>query len=166
MDPSHINIQAIHKTILDSDLSNVSTDAFVGVKVGNEGWLVDLAFLTEVTMPPKITQPGRCPKWVLGVGGFHGEIFTLLDMDYILSGHIISNHKQSWLTLFNKKVEGNVGLMWTNMIGLFSKSELTSFDAHDLPKFCSKVWKDNNNVFWKELSVDELMNSDFVISDK
>lgn len=167
MNVTHLDIKSIQKSILeDIDVSNVSMDAFVGMKVGNEGWLVDLAFLSEVAMPPSISKPGRCPKWVLGIGGFHGEVFSLIDMEQILTGSGITNVRQSWLTLFNRKVEGNMALLWPTMVGLVSKSELNIIESNSLPRFCRQMWCAEDHFLWKELDIDALISSEYIAFDK
>lgn len=138
--------------------SEVSTEAFVAMAVDEQLWLLDLADLTEASMPPPISRTGRSPPGVLGIASFRGQVCTVMDMRQLLAGQPTTALAQGWATPLSDRWGGALALLWPQMVGLMDKSELSSCPAPDpasIPgmSWVRAAWRDAKGQQWLELDV-------------
>lgn len=141
----------------------VSTDAFVAMLVDDQRWLLDLAHLSEVSVLPDLSQTGRCPAWVLGIGSFRGQVHTVLDMRKVLVGEKTPAPLHAWATPLHERWAASLALLWPQMQGLMSKSELSAVPAsvHLSSGWEAARWKDQAGQEWKEFDVEKLVSSEY-----
>lgn len=139
----------------------VTTDAFVAMVVDDQNWLVDLGHLSEASVPPELSQTGRCPAWVLGIGSFRGQVHTVLDMRCVLLGVRTANPQHGWATPLHARWPGALALLWPQMMGLIAKPELTRVETVDFERWEQARWVDANGTEWKEFDVQKFVASEF-----
>ena len=144
------------------DAPGFSADAFVAVEVDSDLWLLDLASLSEASVLPVLSQTGRAPSWVLGIGSFRGQIHTVLDMCQVMKGKKTSMPQQAWATPLNERWPGGLALLWPQMLGLMAKPELELVpDATDVDRWELARWRDIKGQEWKEFDVKKFVFSEF-----
>lgn len=143
----------------------VSTDAFVGMVVDDQHWLLDLSVLNEASVPPPVSRTGRAPAWVVGVASFRGQVYTVMDMRFILRNEPTVAVSQAWATPLNDRWGGSLALLWPQMKGLLGKPELSPVDAKSLPRWAKASWKDMAGQVWHEFDVASFTASEFAGND-
>ena len=78
---------------------SVSTDSFVALKLDNDLWLIDLAYLQEASVPSKIARHAQAPNWIVGIANFKGDVWTIIDMKMVLKNEATLNPSWGWVTL-------------------------------------------------------------------
>lgn len=141
---------------------DVSTDAFVAMAVDDEHWLLDLAHLSEASVPPALARTGRCPAWVLGIGSFRGQVHTVIDMKQVLRGARTASPQQAWATPLHERWGVALALLWPQMVGLIAKPELARGAQAPQGRWSRAVWQDAQGVAWQEFDVQRFVSSEFV----
>lgn len=145
----------------------VSTEAFIAMKVGEKNWLIDLAHLAETSVPPPVSRTGRAPAWVLGIGSLRGQVHTLIDMQRILLEKPTASPGKGWATPLHPRLNTTLALIWPQMVGLKSRSELREtavMSIEPLP-WAKRFWNDEDNILWQEFDVEAFAGSAFVNLD-
>lgn len=140
---------------------DVTTDAFVAMVVDDQRWLIDLGHLSEASVPPELSQTGRCPAWVLGIGSFRGQVHTVLDMRCVLLGLRTSNPQHAWATPLHARWPGALALLWPQMLGLKTKPELLRQENDPTSRWELASWQDSDGLEWKEFDVQKFVVSEF-----
>lgn len=167
-----------HELLSSLSDKSVSTDSFVALKLENDGWLIDLAYLKEASVPPKIARHAQAPQWIVGIANFRGEVWTIVDMKVLAKNTKTLNPTWGWVTLLRtdnlpqllgeKKVslgllEQHIGLLWTEIVEIAPKAE---YAIHPLPeeRFCRAHYKDKQGVVWRELDVGQIIGENSLMS--
>lgn len=141
---------------------DVSTDAFVGMVVDDQRWLLDLSMLSETSVPPPVSRTGRAPEWVLGIASFRGQVYTVMDMRYVLKKESTLAISQAWATPLHNRWGGSIALLWPQMAGLLGKQELKALPADILlPRWAKASWKDAQGQTWHEFDVASFTRSEY-----
>jgi hypothetical protein len=139
-----------------------SDAAFVALKVDKQNWLIDLVHLQETSVPPVIARGGRAPVGIVGIGNFHGEVLTLVDLQSLLLGRPLPDPKLGWATPLHPRFDVALALLWTDLVGLVPKSDFTLISegfentvspsdmAH--PEWVLNRWKDGAGKEWWEFN--------------
>lgn len=157
-DITHFQNQLTHAL----EQSDVASDSFVVVKLDEDAWLLDLAYLKEASVPSRIAKNVGGPAWALGVANFKSEVWTLVDMRMVLKNTSNVNPSWGWVTLLRAQ-QGQedvmIGLLWSEIVEIASKQEYdplsTEFSAVD--PWCRMRYRDKNGKIWKELDVDQIV---------
>lgn len=145
---------------------DVSTDAFVSMEVDGDHWLIDLAHLRETSVPPPLSRMGRSPPWVIGIGSFRGQVFTVIDMRQVLLGQRTASPQQGWAMPLHDRWPGSLALLWPEMVGLVGKPELELLPPDKpLPRWARARWEDAQGKEWWEFDVAQFINSEFAGAD-
>lgn len=140
---------------------DVSTDAFVGMVVDDERWLLDLSMLSETSVPPPVSRTGRAPPWVVGIASFRGQVYTVIDMRYVLKKEPTLAVSQAWATPIHEGWGGSTALLWPQMSGLLGKPELKSVPSDSLPRWAIAAWEDMQGQVWHEFDVSAFTRSEY-----
>ena len=159
MDPS---INAFQQKLLSAVSDDtVSTDSFVALRLGQEGWLIDLSHLKEASVPSKIARHAQAPSWIVGISNFKGEVWTIVDMLVLIKNQKTVNPHWGWVTLLRGNddtgsADNHLGLLWTEIVEIAPKEE---YDVHPHPseKYCKAHYKDKKGVLWRELDIGQVL---------
>lgn len=144
---------------------DVSMDAFVGMVVDDQHWLLDLSVLNEASVPPPVSRTGRAPAWVIGIASFRGQVYTVMDMRLILKNEPTVAVSQAWATPLNDRWGGSLALLWPQMKGLLGKPELSLSSSDSLPRWAKAAWEDAAGQVWYEFDVVSFTASEFAGND-
>ena len=140
----------------------LSTEAFVALRIDGQGWLVDVAQLGEASTPPPLSRTGRAPPWVRGIGSFRGQVRTVLDMRQVVIGQPTLAPQQGWATPLHRRWDGALALLWPEMVGLIGKLQLESDTTLTaLPQWSRGGWRDANGERWEEFDLETFTQSEF-----
>ena len=141
---------------------DISTDAFVGMVVDDQRWLLDLSMLSETSVPPPVSRTGRAPPWVVGITSFRGQVHTVMDMRYVLRKESTLAVSQAWATPIHDRWGGSVALLWPQMAGLLGKLELEEQPLPTpVPRWARSAWKDAQGQVWYEFDVAAFLSSEY-----
>lgn len=139
----------------------ISTDAFVALVVDDQHWLIDLAHLSEASVPPALSRTGRMPPWIVGIGSFRGQVHTVVDMRQVLLGQRTPNTQQAWATPLHSRWGGALALLWPQMVGLIGKPELALSSHLPINRWSQRAYQDKQGLVWHEFNVEAFTASEF-----
>lgn len=177
MDYSSQDLTTFQHQLLSALSDNsVSSDSFVALRLDKDGWLIDLDYLKEASVPSKIARHAHAPRWMVGIANFKGEVWSIVDMKMLAKNTPTLNPTWGWVTLLRSDVQldkdkhvknasknspssvidQHLGLLWTEIVEIAPKGE---YDIHPAPpeRFCRAQYKDKNGVVWKELDVAQIV---------
>lgn len=151
--------------LIDRFSDNSKTgDAFVKVRLENDFWLIDLKEIKEASVPSKVARNAAAPAWIVGIANFKGEVWTVLDMLFLMKRQRTAQVKSGWVTLLKPKNENLLALLWTDLVELVLKEEYHVSPNPPPERFCSRHWIDKDGKVWKELDVSQIYGSEGLIA--
>src|SRR5574340_801571 len=134
----------------------------LGLQVGVDRWLVDLADAGEVIPVPPITAVPLTHAWFAGVANIRGNLYSVIDFPAFLGGTPAAATDQARLLLIGEKYRMSSVLLIDRVLGLYRDEQLQpDNDAIPLP-WTAAQYIDKQNNRWKQLNVRELVaHSDF-----
>jgi twitching motility protein PilI len=131
----------------------------LGVRVGEENWLIELGNISEVIAPgPWIRVPLAKP-WLLGVANIRGKLYSVVDLP-AFSGHAsVIPGPDTRLLLVHSRFAVNAALLVDQTLGLRSlepanEQETGTSDT----EWVSRHYRDGQNVSWKVLDMGALVS--------
>jgi twitching motility protein PilI len=131
----------------------------LGLQVGEQYWLVDLADVGEVIPPPDLAQVPLSQPWFAGVANIRGNLFSVVDFSVFCGGEPVSAGIERRLVLANAKFMVNSGLLASRLLGLRHAEQLQAREiASDAAPWVSAEYTDNDGQRWQELNIQALIN--------
>ena len=132
----------------------------LGVQVGADAWLVDLADAGEVIPMPPLTPVPLTKQWFRGVANIRGRLCSVVDFPAFLGGAAMVPGEQARLLLLGDKFRMSSGLLVDRSLGLRAADQLQADAGGAADSPWQKVqYKDNEGKAWKELDVGRLVQS-------
>lgn len=126
--------------------------ATLGIILGRESWLVDMADISEVLSIPELTVVPLTKPWYCGVANVRGNIYSIADlgafMDYGLTAHDI----QSRVLLIGQKYNFNTGLLVAKVLGLRNSTDWQRSEKNGMV-----FYKDGTGQQWQKLDIRQLI---------
>ena len=135
------------------------TASKLGVQVGEQNWLIDLAEAGEVMPVPAITGVPLTRSWFRGVANVRGNLFAVIDFaEFVGTGVSGSGEQDGRLVLLGERFRSAAGLLVDRSLGLRNQAELRARE----PSSGRKPWlraeyDDEQGARWFELDVAELV---------
>ena len=129
--------------------SRVST---LGVQIGDESWLVDMADINEVLSPPPLTKVPLTKPWYCGVANVRGNLYSIIDTSVYNGGAEIPHEGQSRVLLVGQKFAFNAGLLVSRVLGLRNATNWERVEEDG--KF---FLRDGSGQKWHKLEMAELL---------
>lgn len=148
--------------LLNSDAGKTSSK--LGLQVGRDQWLVDLADAGEVIPVPPIAAVPLTRKWFSGVVNIRGNLYSVIDFPAFLGAAPSMPTEQSRLLLLSGKYRINAALLIDRVLGMHSPEQLQQKHAADKTAPWAKTeYTDSGGNAWKELDVPQLVqHADFL----
>jgi twitching motility protein PilI len=144
----------------------------LGVQVGAEAWLIDLADAGEVLPVPPIRALALTRPWFRGVTNVRGNLYSVVDFGAFTGGAIkslgggapASTGDQSRLLLLSERFRMATALLIDRSLGLRNPTELRPVEPiGGSPAWLRGEFIDASGTRWKELDVPELVqDADFL----
>lgn len=131
----------------------------LGMQVGQECWLVDLADVGEIVPPPELTPVPLSQPWFAGVANVRGNLYSIADFSAFRGGEPVSIGADRRLILAHAKFLVNSGLLVSRLLGLHHVDQLqpAALSADADPWVCAE-YTDNDGRHWLELNMKALVN--------
>jgi twitching motility protein PilI len=131
----------------------------LGVQVGEQNWLIDLAEAGEVIPVPPITGVPLARSWFRGVANVRGNLFAVIDFaEFVGTGVSGSGEHDGRLVLLGERFRSAAALLVERSLGLRNPADLRA----RAPSSARKPWlraeyDDEQGGRWLELDVAELV---------
>ena len=171
--------QHLLKVAGSSSVSNVQ-EAFVAVRLGEQSWLVDLSLVQEALAPPRMARIASAPRWVAGVVGVRGQVWSVIDMLSLSPDEGVESHlarPRGWMTLLRDPPDHpghRIALLWSDMVEVATKRDYTLVDPSDTndpdvaaiqsSPWSRALWKDIRGQMWRELDVTQILGEQGLVS--
>ena len=124
----------------------------LGVQVGAEHWLVDMADINEVLAPPPLTPVPLTKPWYCGVANVRGNLYSIVDLGVYLGGATIPHEGQSRVLLAGQKFAFNTGLLVSRVLGLRNATDWQRSEQDGEVRLV-----DGNGQAWRKLDMAQLL---------
>lgn len=130
----------------------------LGLQVGAEAWLVDLAEAGEVVPVPPITPVPLARPWFRGVANIRGNLYSVADFSAFLGGAAVVASEQARLLLLGERFRMGCALLVDRSLGLRNPEQLRPLaPAASRAAWVRAEYGDKEGVRWKELNVARLV---------
>ncbi len=131
----------------------------LGVRVGDENWLVELGNISEVIAPGPWVRVPLAKTWLLGVANIRGKLYSVVDLPSF-SGHAtVTPGPDTRLLLVHSRFAVNAALLVDQTLGLRSMEQTGHKEtgASDT-EWISRHYRDEQGVSWKVLDMGALVS--------
>jgi twitching motility protein PilI len=133
------------------------TSARLGVQVGAENWLVDLADAGEVIPVPAISPVPLTRPWLKGVTSIRGVLHSVVDFPAFLGGVGVTLSEQARLLLIGERFHLSSALLIDRSLGLHNPEQLQPRAvAGQAAPWLKAEYDDADGRRWKELDMVQL----------
>lgn len=150
------NLREFQQSVLDRLQAQVtgggSRTTTLGVQVGAEYWLVDMADINEVLPPPPLTPVPLTKPWYCGVANVRGNLYSVVDLSVYLGGDAIPQEGQSRVLLAGQKFAFNAGLLVTRVLGLRNVTDWQQSEQDGEIRL-----QDGSGQVWHKLDMSQLL---------
>jgi twitching motility protein PilI len=126
----------------------------LGLRVGDDAWLVDLADAGEVLPVPAITPVPLTRPWFKGVTNIRGKLYNVVDFPAFLGGDSVSIGEQARLLLVGERYRTSCALLINSALGLRNPADLQRIATNGAkPSWIKAQYKDKDGKTWQELDL-------------
>jgi twitching motility protein PilI len=129
----------------------------LGLKVGGEGWLVELVDAAEVIPVPPISPVPLARAWFVGVANVRGNLYSVTDFSAFLGGEAVKLSADARLLVLSERFRNGAALLVERSLGLRALGELTPQSVGTPMPWVRAQYSDAEGRIWKELDVDALV---------
>ena len=130
----------------------------LGMQVGAEAWLIDLAEAGEVVPVPPITPVPLARPWYRGVANIRGSLYSVVDFSVFLGGAAAVPSEQARLLLLGERFRMGCALLVDRSLGLRNPEQLRPLAPEaPLAPWVRAEYGDKEGARWKELNVARLV---------
>jgi twitching motility protein PilI len=137
----------------------------LGLQVGTERWLIDLADAGEVITVPPIARVPLTHAWFSGVANIRGNLYSIVNFPAFLGEAPLIPTEQSRLVLIGDKYRVGSALLINGVLGLrdAAQLQLKNDATTDAAPWSKAEYVDRDGNAWKELDVPRLVqHADFL----
>jgi twitching motility protein PilI len=135
--------------------------SLLGVKSGNDHWLVDLFDSGEVVPLPPLTNVPLTKQWFSGITNIRGTLYSVIDFSAFQGGESTPHNSEARLLLIGAKHGSNSALLVTRTLGLKSIETLqaapNNADSADRRPWIGEQFADAQGQSWTLLNVRQLL---------
>jgi twitching motility protein PilI len=130
----------------------------LGVQVGEQNWLIDLAEAGEVMPVPPITSVPLTRPWFRGVANVRGNLYSVVDFAEFLGTGVSRGGEQARLVLLGERFRSAAALLVDRSLGLRNPAQLRARDpASAAAAWLRAEYEDEVGGRWSELDVGALV---------
>lgn len=130
----------------------------LGLEIGTESWLVDLAEAGEVIPVPRITPVPLTRPWFRGVVNVRGNLYSVIDFAGFLATGYCAGGEQARLVVLGERFRSAAALLVHRSLGLRNPVELQARAlAAEKPAWLRAEYDDDAGRRWRELDVAALV---------
>ena len=130
----------------------------LGVQVGHQNWLIDLAEAGEVLPVPPITPVPLTRAWFRGVTNVRGNLYSVVDLAAFLGNGASRGGEQTRLVLLGERFRSAAALLVDRSLGLRNPAQLRARDpVAGAAAWLRAEYEDDVGAHWGELDVGALV---------
>lgn len=130
----------------------------LGVRVGTENWIVDLADAGEILPAPPVTPVPLTRPWFKGVTNIRGKLYSVVDFSAFLDGAPAPITEQARLLLIGERFRTASALLIERSLGLRNPAQLQLRPNGGAGRPWVKAeFTDPEGGTWKELDMVKLV---------
>ena len=130
----------------------------LGVQVGEQNWLIDLAEAGEVMPVPEITPVPLTQAWYRGVANVRGNLYSVVDFAEFLGAGASRGGEQQRLVLLGERFRSAAALLVDRSLGLRNPAQLRVRETVSGPAaWVRREYQDEADARWIELDVGALV---------
>jgi len=124
----------------------------LGILIGQESWLVDMADISEVLALPQLTVVPLTKPWYCGVANVRGNIYSITDLGAYMNYGPAAHDAQSRVLLIGQKYNFNTGLLVSKVLGLRNAKDWQRSEQDG-----DVFYQDNAGQRWQKLDIKQLL---------
>jgi len=133
------------------------TNSKLGVVIGNDHWLIDLAEAGEILSVPDSVSPVPGTKpWFHGLTNLRGSLFGVTDLAMFEGQSAPQYGKESRLVAFSEKLEVNAAILVNKMMGLQNMGSMHADPDSEEQGWKGRAYLDDDGIEWRELHLARL----------
>jgi twitching motility protein PilI len=132
-----------------------ATTSRLGLQVGAEAWLVDLAEAGEVLPVPAITPVPLTRPWFRGLTNIRGNLYSVVDFPAFLGGQPVATGPEARLLVLAERFRLGAALLVDRSLGLKNAAHLEPGEA-GADTWSRGRYADRDGRQWKELDLPAL----------
>jgi twitching motility protein PilI len=126
--------------------------ATLGILIGQESWLVDMADISEVLALPELTAVPLTKRWYCGVANVRGNIYSIADVGAYMNYDPATHDVQSRVLLIGQKYNFNTGLLVSKVLGLRNSKDWKQSEQDG-----TVLYQDGDGQQWRKLDIRQLL---------
>lgn len=149
------NLREFQQGLLDrmqAQSTSSNQAATLGILVGKDSWLVDMADISEVLAVPDLTAVPLTKKWYCGVANVRGNIYSIADLGSYLNYGQTAREAQSRVLLIGQKYNFNTGLLVSKVLGLRNVKDWQRSEKGE-----EVSYQDSDGQQWRKLDIRQLI---------
>ena len=140
------------------DADSARSASKLGVQVGAQSWLIDLAEAGEVIPVPSITAVPLTRAWFRGVASVRGNLYNVVDFAAFLGAGTAAASEQARLVLLGERFRSAAALLVDRSLGLRNPAQLRAREpASGRQTWLRAEYDDEAGGQWRELDVADLV---------
>ncbi|SMC26941.1 twitching motility protein PilI [Andreprevotia lacus DSM 23236] len=140
---------------LKTATATAQVDARLGVSIGGENWLVDLADVAEVMPVPTVSSVPLAQSWFRGVANVRGNLVSVSDVGAYFGGAELLASPAARLMLLHPRHILHSAILVERMLGLKHLADMQAEETQH-PR-ASGCWRDAAGQQWRALDVPALV---------
>lgn len=125
----------------------------LGVLIGKEYWLVDMADISEVLQLPELTHVPATQSWYCGVANVRGNLYGVTDLAAFLGGDATVRDASARVLLLGQKFAFSAGILVSRVLGLRNAKEWRQNEQQG-----ELYWQDSSGQQWRKLDIPSLLH--------
>jgi twitching motility protein PilI len=132
----------------------------LGLQVGKEHWLIDLADAAEVIAVPPISLVPLARAWFAGVANVRGNLYSVSDLSAFLGGAPLKVSAEARLVVLSERFHCGAALLVARSLGLRAADTLKPEEPASPLRWVRAQYSDTEGRSWKELDVQALIKDE------
>ncbi len=143
-----------------------TVSAHLGIQIGQEKYLVELAEAGEIVPVPPITAVPLTQDWFHGVANLRGALYSVSDLARFLGLGQTALDRDSRLLALGSRLNFNASIIVSRMLGLRNVEQMQMLAPEILANESAQTtpaqavlgnkFRDNDGVIWRELRLSAL----------
>lgn len=134
------------------------TSSLLGVRAGQENWLLELSDSGEIIQLPPLTPVPLTKPAFAGIANIRGNLYSVTDFSLFCGGEPTVLNANTRLLLVGARSGSNAALLVTRMQGLKAIGDFELVGrAEGAPPWLEQSYRDRTGGVWNKLSVRDLL---------
>ena len=141
--------------------SQKAVSAHLGVQIGQERYLVELADAGEIVPVPAITQVPLTQDWFRGVANLRGVLYSVSDLARFMGMGTTPMDRDARLLALGSRLNFNASIIVSRMLGLRNVLQMQEESAAQAGTgVLGNSYRDAQGLVWRELRLTELIQDE------